>query len=145
MVRGRRMRVRADHEAGAAVEEMPHRLLLAGRLGMHVDDRSVASAPQRARDQLAVDRAERIVEWIHEDAPHGVDDQYARAVLRFDHRGTAAGRALRKIEWADHTRCALDEDQRLLLVPRMVAERDGISPGVDQLRVDRLGDAETAG
>jgi hypothetical protein len=40
---------------------------------------------------------------------------------------------------------ALDENQRLLLVPGVVAERDGVGAGVDELVVDRLGDAKTAG
>ena len=44
VVGGRHMGVRADHEAGAAVAEMAHRLLLAGRLAMHVDDDGVGAA-----------------------------------------------------------------------------------------------------
>ena len=42
-------------------------------------------------------------------------------------------------------RRALDEDQRLLLVPGMIAGGDGVGAGVDELLVDRLGDAEAAG
>ncbi len=42
-------------------------------------------------------------------------------------------------------RIALDEDERLLLVEGVIAERDGIGAGLDQLLHDRLGDAEAAG
>jgi hypothetical protein len=38
------MGVGADHEAGAAVAEKAHRLLLAGRLAMHVDDDGVGAS-----------------------------------------------------------------------------------------------------
>ena len=44
VVGGRRMGMGADHEAGAAVGEIAHRLLLAGRLAMHVDDDGVGAA-----------------------------------------------------------------------------------------------------
>ena len=106
----------------------------------------MASAPCRAdRRKLALDRGERIVERIHEDAAHGVDDEHARAVLGLDHGGAAARRAGRIVDRPDQPRRALDEDQRLLLVPGMIAERDGVGAGVDQLAIDRLGDAEAAG
>src|SRR6185312_10225582 len=49
------------------------------------------------------------------------------------------------IERPDQARRALDEDQRLALVPGVIAERDGIGAGVDQFGVDRLRDAEAAG
>ena len=38
-----------------------------------------------------------------------------------------------------------DVDQRLLLIERVVAERDGVGAGLDQLLDDGLGDAEAAG
>mgnify|MGYP003694090021 CR=1 FL=1 len=50
----------------------------------------------------------------------------------------AARRMARKVERADQARRALDEDQRLLLIPGVVAERDRIRAGVEQFLVDRL-------
>ena len=88
---------------------------------------------------------EGIVERLHEDAADAVDHQRALAVLGIDQCGAAARRALRKIRRTDQTRCALDEDQRLALIPGMVAERDGVRAGIEQFMVDRFGDAETAG
>ena len=55
------------------------------------------------------------------------------------------GRAGRKVHRAQQPRLALDEDERLALVPGMVAEGDGIGAGGQELVADRLGDAEAAG
>ena len=65
--------------------------------------------------------------------------------LRLEQRGAAAGRARGIIDRAHQARRALDEDERLALVPGMIAERDGVGAGVDEVVVDRLGDAEAAG
>ena len=107
----------------------------------------MASAPlfQRTGGELALDRGERIVERLHEDAAHGVDDERARAVLGVDHGRAAPRRAGRIVDRANEPRRALDEHQRLALVPGVIAERDGVGAGVDQIVVDRLGDAEAAG
>src|SRR5215470_16759051 len=66
MVGGRRMRVSANHEAGATVAEVPHRLLLAGRLAMHIDEDRVSVASQRTGRELALNRGKWIVERVHE-------------------------------------------------------------------------------
>ena len=142
MVGGGRMSMGADDEARAAVDEMAHRLLLARRLGMDVDHDRVGRALERAGGKLALDRRERIVERVHEHAPHGVDDEDARAVARLDDCGAAARRAGRIIDRPDQERRALDEYQRLPLVPGVVAERDRVGAGVHQFAIDRLGDAE---
>src|SRR6185295_1923167 len=46
---------------------------------------------------------------------------------------------------AQETRRALDEHERLALVPGMIAAGDRVRAGVDQFLIDRLGDAEAAG
>ena len=84
-------------------------------------------------DELARDRRERIVERVHEDAAHGVDDQHLGAVARLEQRGAAAGRSIRIVERTDELWRALDEDQRLFLVPGVVAERDRVGAGVDEV------------
>ena len=145
MIGGLHMGVGADHEARAAVAEMAHRLLLARRLAMDVDHDRVGRALQRTGGQLALGRRERIVERIHEHAAHQVDHQHARAVLRLDHHHAAPRRAGRIVVRADQPRRALDEHQRLALVPRMIAAGDDVGAGIDHLVVDRLGDAEAAG
>ena len=62
--------------------------------------------------------------------PDGVDDERALAALGIDQRGAAAGRAARKIRRANQPRRALDEHQRLALIPGVVAERDGIGADI---------------
>ena len=49
------------------------------------------------------------------------------------------------IERPDQPRRPLDEYQRLFLIPGMIAQRDRVDAGLDQLAIDRLGDAEAAG
>ena len=107
----------------------------------------MASAPlrQRAGSEFAIERRERIVERVHIDAAHGVDDERARAVLGLDHGGAAPRRTGGIIERPDQPRRALDENQRLFLIPGMIAQRDRVDAGLDQLAIDRLGDAEAAG
>ena len=51
----------------------------------------------------------------------------------------------RKIRRPNQPRRALDEHQRLALIPGMIAERDRVGAGIDEFLVDRLGDAEAAG
>ena len=60
---------------------------------MEVDDHRVGLLAERAGGELAVDRGEGIVERIHEDAAHDVDDEDARAVPGEEDAGAAAGRA----------------------------------------------------
>ena len=57
----------------------------------------------------------------------------------------AARRARGIIGGADQARLALDEDQRLLLIEGVIAERDRVGAGGEKIVADRLGDAEAAG
>jgi hypothetical protein len=84
----------------------------------------MASAASRRRTghQFAIDRRERIVQRLHEDAALRIDDKRARAVLGLDHRRAAAGLPLREIQRANQARRAVDEHQRLLLLPGMIAQ-----------------------
>jgi len=104
--------------------------------------------PPRAADRLRVSRltiAKRIVERRHEDAADGVDDQRTLAALGVDpapRRGRAS--PFGKIRRANEPRRARSmNNQRLALIPGMIAERDGIGAGVDEFLVDRLGDGRS--
>ena len=143
-VGGGRMRMGAHAKADAAVDEMAERLLLAGRLGVKVDDRGVAARSQRTGREFVFDSRERIVERIHEDAAHHVHDQHFPAVGRLYQIRASPGRALGVVGGADQPRLALDEDQRFLLVEGVVAQRDRIGPRGEEIPADRLGDAESA-
>jgi hypothetical protein len=50
-----------------------------------------------------------------------------------------------KIQRPDQARRALDKDQRFLLIPGVIAERDRVGAGIDELLIDRLGDPEATG
>src|SRR5258705_522785 len=76
-----------------AVEDMAHRLLLACRLAVNVDDDGVGRLLEWTGRKLALDRGEGIIQRVHEDAAHGVDDEHARAVLGVDQPDTLARRA----------------------------------------------------
>src|SRR5258708_14509686 len=85
------MRMRADNETRASVAKMAHRLLLARSLTVNVDDDRVGRLLQRTGGKLALNRGERIVERIHEDAAHRIDPKHPRAVLGLDQRDAATG------------------------------------------------------
>ena len=98
--------------------------------------------------QLSISRSsgrEGIVEGVHEEAAHHVDDQDAAARMGLDQVGAAPGRAGRIVRRPQQPGLALDEDERLALVPGMVAERDRVGAGGEDLVADRLRDAEAAG
>src|SRR5690606_26498289 len=71
-VRRRNVGVGADHQAGAAVAEVAHAHLLAGRLGVHVDDDGVGDDAQRRGLQLALHGAEGVVHRVHVNAAQDV-------------------------------------------------------------------------
>ncbi len=73
MVGGRLVRMGADHQAGAPVDEMREAHLFAGRLGMEVDDHGIGLLAERTGGEFAFAGLERIVEFgMHEDAAHDV-------------------------------------------------------------------------
>ena len=124
---------------------MGKRLLLAGRLGVEVDDDGVGARLQRAGGELAVDGAEGAVELGHEDAAHGVDDEHVGAVPGLEEAGALPRRAGREIDRPQETGLALDEDEGLLLIEGVVAERHHVGAGVEEVAEDGFGDAEAPG
>ncbi len=112
---------------------------------MEVDHNRVGAGLQPARLELALDRAERIVEIGHEHAPLRVDHQHIGAGLGLEQTGAFARRAGRKIDGPQQAVLALDEHQSLALVEHVVASGHHVGAGVEQLGQDRLGDAEAAG
>ena len=139
------MGVGADDEAGAAVAEEADALFLARRLAVEVDHDRVCRLAERTGIEFAVEHREGIVERRHEDAADGVDNKRALAVLGINQRSATARRAPWVVRGADQLRRALDEHQRLALIPGVIAERDGIRSRVEEFLIDRLGDAKAAG
>src|SRR5262249_26684706 len=89
IVSGRRVRMRPDDKTDAAVGKIAHRLFLAGSLAVKVDDDRVRPRFERTRGKLALDRGKGIIERIHENSAHGVDNQRTFAVLGIDKHRTA--------------------------------------------------------
>ena len=112
---------------------------------MKIDNDGIGAAAQRASGELALDCSKGVFERVHEDARHGVDDQRTRPVLCLDQRRTASRRARRIIDRTNEPRRPFDENQRLFLIPGVIAEGDGVDAAIDEFAIDRLGDAETAG
>ncbi len=139
------MRMRADDEARATVDEMAEALLLAGRLRVKIENDRVRLLLQRAGRQNALRRAEGIIELgMHEDAAHDVGNQHTRAIAGIEQAGALAGRALRVIGGTQELVVALAEGHRLLLVPDMVAGGDDIRAGIDRFQIDVFGNPEAA-
>src|SRR5262245_66621559 len=93
MVGSRHMRMRADDEARAPIAKVAHCLLFARSLAMDVDDDRVGRLLQWTDGKLALNRRARVVERVHEDAAHCIDDEHASAGLGLDQRDTATGSA----------------------------------------------------
>ena len=127
----------ADDQARLAVDEMAERPFLACRFGVEVDDRGVARLAKRAGAKLALDGGERIVERVHEDAAHHVDDEEPRAVRALDHGRAASRRAGGEIGRPDQARLALDEHERLALIEGVIAERHRVDAHGEELLENR--------
>ena len=112
---------------------------------MKIDDDRVAGEPERAGGELLLDAREGIIERVHEDAAHHVDDEHPAAAGHRDQIGAAARRARREIGGADQPGLALDIDQRLALIEGVIAESYRIGAGFEELLANRLGDAKAAG
>src|SRR5499427_10818057 len=145
MVGSRHMSMGAYYEAHLAIEKVPHRLLLARGFRVEVDDNGVGYRLERAGGDFTLQCCKRIVERIHEDAAHSVDDKYAGAVAGIDQCGAASRRSFRIVDRADEPWRAFDEDQSVLLIPGMIAERDRIRAGRNEVVINRLCDSKTAG
>ena len=63
---------------------MTHRLLLAGGLGMKVDEDGIGAPSQWAGFDLSCDSAERTIDIRHEHAAHGIHDQDLTAIRRLE-------------------------------------------------------------
>ena len=104
-VGGRNMAVGAQHRRHAAVAVMAHRLLLAGRLAVHIDQDEMRRAAERILGELRIDGAERIVERIHEQPAHDIDDDDLLAARRLKQVGAPARRAGWEIDSAAAAAC----------------------------------------
>src|SRR5262249_52987159 len=108
-------------------------------------DDGVGGGGQTLRRQFALDRGEGIVQRIHEQPAHHVDDEDLTAADRRIEAGAAAGSASGEIARPQQARMAIDEADGLALAPDMVARADDVDAGGVELVADLLGDAESGG
>src|ERR1700722_7981503 len=87
---------------------------------------------------------ERIVERVHKDAAHHVDDEQPLSILVFDHPSAPPRRAEGKIDRTDQTRLAFNKNERFALIEGVVAERHRIDAAVEEFLENRFGQAEAA-
>jgi hypothetical protein len=124
---------------------MTNALLLARRLGMDIDDHGIAAVADRAGRKLLGDGRKRIVERLHKEHAEHADHQDARAVPCRVDVGAAPRRAGRVVERTQEALLARREDQRLALIPNVVAGGHAVGPGIDDRLEGLLGDAKATG
>ena len=101
---------------------------------MEIDDDRVGLLAERAGGELAIDRGEGIVERVHEDAAHDVDDENPRPVPCEEYAGAAARGAGGIVGRAEEALLMRGEDQRLALVEDVVAGGHHVGAGVEDAR-----------
>ena len=141
------MGVSPDHQAGAAVAKVPHSHLFRGRLGVHVDDDGVGGLAQRTGVQGGIDGGERIVQSVHVHPAQEIDDQNPQSALGLEQLRASPRRGGhgRIVQGANETGFSHNIGQGLFLIPRMIAKREAIGAGVEQLARGGLGDAIAGG
>jgi len=134
--------VGADDGGHLAVEEPAHRDLLARRLGVHVDEHVVGAGHL---PQGVVDRREGGRGRLHEQVARHVHDAERRAVLALEHAGPVARLGPEEVRGPDDELLLVEVGPDLAVAVGVVAERDHVDPGGEQL-VRVLGrDADAAG
>ena len=135
----------AGDEGDAPVEDVPHGHLLAGRLGVDVDDDGVDGGADAVILQRLFRRRKRVVERIHEQPPHHLHHHHPAAAGGGINVGAETGRPLRIVERTEQARVFGDVADGLPPVPDVVAGGDGVGAGLVERPADLLGDAEAVG
>ncbi len=145
VIRRRHMGVRAHHKADAAIEEVPHRLLFAGGFRVHVDDDCIHHMAERTIGNRPLHGGEGIIQRVHVDPAHDVDDRHLRAVAGRVDVDAASRRSGREIDRTQQARLPVDIDEGFALVPDVVAGGHHIGARIHHILKDLLGDAEAGG
>jgi len=109
---------------------------------VHVDQDVIHLAELAHR---AVDLAEGGVPGAHEEVARHVDDTEAHPRRALHHAGSAARLGVDVVHRAHHAGLAIEVGDDLAPVVGVVAERDGVDPGAQELVGDLRCDAETGG
>ena len=136
------MGVGAEHGRHAAVEMPAHRDLLARRLGVHVDEDVVRRAGQLGDQRVGL--GEGGAPRRHEHVARQVDHRQAHAVAG-DDRVAVAGLGAQVVGGPQDPRLVVEVGVDLAMAVGVVAERDHIDAGREQLVGDLRRDPEPAG
>src|SRR5271169_6034711 len=132
------MTVRPEHRRDPAIGEMAERHLLARCLSVKVDnDRSqVFAEPMIAKNVL--EPSERVVERVHEEPAHQIDDQHAASTYPM-HPPACTRRAFWKVCRPQEAGVPVDIGNDLTLVPDVVAGRQDVDAAIVQLAAEAFG------
>jgi len=141
-VGGGHVRVGADDGRDAAVEVPAQADLLAGRLGVHVDEDVVDLALEAAEDRVDLD--ERRAAGAEVEVPREVDDPEAHTVALHDGEAVARLRA-EVVGRPQDPLLVVEVRVDLLAVIGVVTERDDVDARGEELVGDLRRDPEAAG
>jgi len=141
-VGGRHVRVGAEDGGDAAVEVPAQADLLARRLGVHVDEDVVDLALEAAEHRVDLD--ERRAAGAEVEVPREVDDPQAHAVALHDREAVARLRP-QVVGRPQDPLLVVQVRVDLLAVIGVVAERDDVDAGREQLVGDLRRDPEAPG
>jgi len=141
-VGGRHVRVRADDPRHPPVEVPAQADLLARRLGVHVDEHVVDRALEPVEHRVDLD--ERRAPGAEVEVARQVDDAEAHPVA-LDDRVAVAGLRAQVVGRAQDPGLVVEVRVDLLAVIGMVAQRDDVDSGAEQLAGDLRRDPEAAG
>ncbi len=106
-----------DHGRDAAVAEMPHRVLLGARLTVEIEqDRG--DRAELVLGEQPLDGGEGIVDRVHKQPRHRIDDHHLPAVRHAIDAEAAAGRPGREVDRPQQPRIAADIGHDLRAGPR---------------------------
>src|SRR5215831_1683828 len=101
------MTMRPKHRRDAAVDEMTECHLFARCLGVKIDDDRGHILAEPMLGENIVEPGEWIVERVHEEAAHQIDDQHAALAYSVD-PPAGAGCRFGKVSGPQQTRVAID-------------------------------------
>jgi hypothetical protein len=141
-VRGRDVRVRADHRGNPAVQIPAHGHLLAGQLGVKIYETDFRAGRQILQNLIGL--AKGTIGLRHVGAALQIDNRAVDPVLRFDHHHAASGEFLDVVAGTQQPRLAGKIIVNFALIPDVVAAGEDVQPVAEQFIGKRRSNAEAS-
>ena len=101
---------------------------------MHVHDDGTGHSAQRMRFEDSIQRRKRIIKRaFHEHLPQRLGDQHLLARAGLEQARPFAGGGFGEVQRPDDARLLIYEGQHVLLVKRVITQRQTISAGIQQI------------